>query len=133
MPVALEIITVASEVAMVPMEVSEMELTEVSDSREVMVVSETADKLEDLEIMVNQADSVMETLNQDPTTIIINSHNLEEMTVVSDLMTAEVSDLAEVTIPEAAALDQEVLLAAAEVSDLPVAEEAEASEVADNI
>lgn len=125
---------VLSETILEIMEVLEMDLpTEVSDSKEAMVALETTDKPEVLEITVKQVDSVMEILNQDQTTIIINSHSLETM-ADSDLMTAEVSDLAEVTIPEeAVASDQEVLLAEEAVSDLPVAEEAVASEVADNI
>lgn len=119
---------------MVTTAVSEMEtvIMEVSDSKEVMGVSEM-DSLEDLEITASPVGSVTEILNQDKTIITIsNNHNLDtEMMVDLDLTITEDTDLAEVSIlVEAEASDQEVLVAAA---DLDLAAEVAASEAADKI
>lgn len=130
---ASETVIAVLETAMEIMEASEMELTEVSDNKEVMEVLETTDRPEDLEIMVKPEDSVI--LNQDKIIITINnSHSQDtETTVDLDPMTMVVSDLVVVSTLAAADSDLVVLPVVEAALDLPVAEAAVASEVADNM
>ena len=121
---ASETVIAVLETAMEIMEASEMELTEVSDNREVMEVLETTVKPED-SVILNQ-DKIIITIN--------NSHSQDiETTVDLDPMTMVVSDLVVVSTLAAADSDLVVLPVVEAALDLPVAEAAVASEVADNM